>query len=257
LENPVSDNERPESRAVGRPSDDTAPMGAPDWERIEADYRAGILSLREIATKDGNVTEGAIRKRAKKLDWPRDLAARIRAKAEDLVRKEAVRAEGTQLTTANPTAEKQIIEANAEAIAAVRLSHRTDVRRARTLCTKLLAELEWTTDEAESIERLEDVLRQTEEGEDTKDTIRKILQKVISLPGRAGTMKALADSLKTLVGLEREAWGLKSGEEEAPDDAAVSQLVEAIKGTDDAGEATRLYSQLISQASKPRAAKPH
>lgn len=54
----------------------------PDWERIEADYRAGLLSLREIGTKDGHVTEGAIRKRAKKLGWTRDLGARIQAKAD-------------------------------------------------------------------------------------------------------------------------------------------------------------------------------
>jgi hypothetical protein len=37
---------------------------APDWERIEADYRAGLLSVREIAAAHG-VSHTAIQKRAK------------------------------------------------------------------------------------------------------------------------------------------------------------------------------------------------
>jgi hypothetical protein len=42
-------------------------MATPDWEAIESAYRAGVLSLRDIGDKYG-VTEGAIRKRAKKFD---------------------------------------------------------------------------------------------------------------------------------------------------------------------------------------------
>lgn len=45
-------------------------MAKPDWEAIESAYRAGVLSLRDIGEKYG-VTEGAIRKRAKKLGWAR------------------------------------------------------------------------------------------------------------------------------------------------------------------------------------------
>ena len=45
-------------------------MAKPDWEAIESAYRAGFLSLRDIGEKYG-VTEGAIRKRAKKLGWVR------------------------------------------------------------------------------------------------------------------------------------------------------------------------------------------
>ena len=63
-----------------------------DWEKIELDYRSGVKSLREIAT-DHEISEGAIRKRAKRDDWSRDLSAKIKAKADDLVRKEQVRSE--------------------------------------------------------------------------------------------------------------------------------------------------------------------
>ena len=41
-----------------------------DWELVEKHYRAGLLSLREIA-KEAGCTEGAIRKRAKKDGWSR------------------------------------------------------------------------------------------------------------------------------------------------------------------------------------------
>ncbi|HEY4292069.1 GIY-YIG nuclease family protein [Luteibacter sp.] len=45
---------------------------APDWERIEADYRAGLLSVREIAAAQG-VSHVAIGKRAKRDGWERSL----------------------------------------------------------------------------------------------------------------------------------------------------------------------------------------
>lgn len=52
-------------------------MATPDWEAIESAYRAGILSLRDIGDKYG-VTEGAIRKRAKKFDWVRNSGTQVR-----------------------------------------------------------------------------------------------------------------------------------------------------------------------------------
>lgn len=200
---------------------------APDWERIEADYRAGLLSLREIGAKDGHVTEGAIRKRAKKLGWSRDLGARIQAKAEELVRKEAVRTVGAQYATGSPVAERTIVEANAEVIKDVRLSHRKDISKARTLVMSLLAELEALTSEPLLIEKLEELLDQVSaaDSEDVAKVIgkaRESLNKAITLPVRAGTMKALADSLKTLVTLEREAWGLAADSTPDPETPSAS-----------------------------------
>ena len=55
-----------------------------DWESIERDYRAGLLSVREMAATYG-VSHVAIMKRAKKDGWERDLSAKIKAKAEALV----------------------------------------------------------------------------------------------------------------------------------------------------------------------------
>ncbi|EML9435204.1 hypothetical protein RFH84_005116 [Klebsiella pneumoniae] len=52
-------------------------MATPDWEAIESAYRAGVLSLRDIGDKYG-VTEGAIRKRAKKFEWVRKAGTQVR-----------------------------------------------------------------------------------------------------------------------------------------------------------------------------------
>lgn len=51
---------------------------APDWFEAEKAYRAGMLSVLMIAQQCG-MSEGAIRKRAKKLGWERDLTSKVRS----------------------------------------------------------------------------------------------------------------------------------------------------------------------------------
>ena len=180
---------------------------APDWERIEGDYRAGLMSLREIASAH-TITEGAIRKRARRDGWERNLQAKIQAKAEAIVARRAVVAEGAKV------AEREIIEANAERIAQVRGEHRADITRTRALALQMLGELEAVTASLEDFEQLGDALRNPDDrGQDKRN---EIYQKVISSAGRVDSLKKLSDTLKTLIGLEREAYGLDA----APDGGA-------------------------------------
>ena len=180
----------------------TEQRNAPDWERIEADYRAGLMSLREIAKPHG-ITETAIRKRAKRDGWERDLGAKIRARAEaKLHRKEFV----PLSEPAYRVSEREIIEANAERIAQVRGEHRADITRARALALQMLAELESVTGSLEDFEQLGEVLRNPDDrGQDKRN---ELYQKVISSAGRVDSLKKLAETLKTLISLEREAYGL-------------------------------------------------
>ncbi|WP_235516012.1 hypothetical protein [Acidovorax sp. Root219] len=178
-----------------------------DWERIELDYRAGVKSLREIASEHG-ITEGAIRKRAKKPgeEWVRDLAGKIQAKAEELVRKDAVRSE----VRANQAAsEKVVVEANAQAIADVRLAHRKDILRARVLTNALLDELAQQTD-PDTLALLSDLgeLMCKPDEKTGRDRLNELYHAVIALPERAKTMKTLAESLQKLVDMERTAFGM-------------------------------------------------
>ena len=111
---------------------------APDWERIEFDYRAGVRSLREIAGEHG-ISHVAINKRAKKDGWSRDLSAKIQAKADELVTKELVT---TPVTTENRISEREVVDANAQAIVQVRMTHRKDIARSRNIVMAMMAELE-------------------------------------------------------------------------------------------------------------------
>lgn len=142
-----------------------------DWERIELDYRAGILTLREMATA-GGVTEGAIRKRAKRDDWTRDLSAKIKAKADDLVRRHEVR---KTVRADVKFTERVLVEAGAEAILQVKLGHKVRITRHSELVDKLQAELE------------------TDGGD---------------LASRVDISKKLAETLKTLITLERDAFDI-------------------------------------------------
>lgn len=181
-------------------------MATPDWEAIESAYRAGVLSLREIASQHG-ISDTAIRKRAKKEEWTRDLAAKVKAKADDLVRKREVRA---QVRTANQISERELVEATAEAIANVRMEHRGDIKRARELANLLFSELSAECTDVEALHTLGELMLSPDEK--GQDKLNDLYHKIISMPQRVKSMKDLSDTLKTLIGLEREAYSIKEDE---------------------------------------------
>lgn len=188
-----------------------------DWERIESDYRAGLLSVREIAAAQG-VSHVAIAKRAKRFGWERDLQAKIKAKAEALVTTATVT---NLVTTERAVTDKAIIEANAEVIANVRLLHRKDIGRARALAMSLLAELEAQTNNRELLDELGEVLGSDEDSTGVSDKMLALYHAITSLPGRTKTMKDLGDTLHKLIALEREAYNIESGVESAPGNSQV------------------------------------
>lgn len=177
-------------------------MASPDWEAIESAYRAGLLSVREIASQHG-ITHGAINKRAKRDGWERDLKAKIKAKADALVSKREV---SSKVSTETATTERILVEANAEVIANVRMEHRGDIRRARNIANILLAELEAECNDVAALEQLGELLRR--EDDKGMDKLNDLYHKVISMPGRVKSMKDLSDTLKNLIGLERQAYDI-------------------------------------------------
>ncbi|WP_439237359.1 hypothetical protein [Klebsiella quasipneumoniae] len=183
-------------------------MATPDWEAIESAYRAGVMSLREIASQHG-ISDTAIRKRAKKEGWSRDLAAKIQAKADDLVRRREVR---TKVRTENATSERELIEANAEVIATVRMEHRGDIRRARTLANALFDELEAECADVEAMRTLGQLMLCPDEN--GRDRLNELYHAIISMPERVKSMKALSETLKNLIGLERQAYSMDEGEKD-------------------------------------------
>ncbi|MBT0353100.1 hypothetical protein ISO70_10600 [Morganella morganii subsp. morganii] len=174
----------------------------PDWEAIESAYRAGVMSLREIASQH-DISEGAIRKRAKRDDWSRDLNAKIKARSDDMVRKQEVR---RQVRSETALSERVLIEATAEVITNVRMEHRGDIRRARELANVLFDELSAECADVAALEKLGEMM--IEPDDNGRDKLNELYRAVISLPERVKSAKALSETLKNLIGLERQAYGL-------------------------------------------------
>lgn len=185
------------------------PEKAPDWKVIEADYRLGVKSLRAIAAEHG-ITEGAIRQRAKRDEWTRDLSAKVKAKAEEKVRKAEVR---TALRTepAYQATERQQVEVAATLQASVILEHRQDIRRSRAMFQNLMSELERLVADPELFERLGELLDtsgETDDGRQIRDRLNEAYRKVISMPERVDSAKKLSEMLERVVKMERQAFGL-------------------------------------------------
>ena len=197
-----------------------------DWERIELDYRAGVKTLRQIA-EENDVTHGAINKRAKRDGWERDLSAKIVAKAESLVSKAEV---SKQVSKEAWVTERAVIEANAQAIADVILSHRKDIQRNRSLAGKMLSELEAQTNDPELFEQLAELMAEPDQS--GVDKLNMLYRKVLSLPSRIDSAKKLAETMRVMVALEREAFGVESpakAETEVSGEVRVSGLSEALE----------------------------
>lgn len=220
-------------KADSKPADNPAI----DWERIEAEYRADVLSLREIAALHPGVSHTSIARKAKAEGWQKDLKEKIHKKAEQIVTRRAVTEDVTASDTKRAVTDKQVIEANAEAIANVRLTHRSDIRRYRVLGNQLLAELESQTEYRDLYLQLGDLLYKPDKN--GFDKLNEIYHKVIGMPQRVDSMKKLAETLKTLITLEREAYGLTA---QSSEDATAAQVGPAMSP----GEA---YTRMLNASS--------
>jgi replicative superfamily II helicase len=110
---------------------------SPDWEAIEREYRAGQFSTREIARRY-DLSEAAIRKKAKQFNWYRPLAKAVR-KATD---EKLVRIDSALANHANPARDQEIIEAASERSVKVVITHRNDLNRMRRIAETLSTRLE-------------------------------------------------------------------------------------------------------------------
>ncbi|EBF8420820.1 hypothetical protein FGZ23_21510, partial [Salmonella enterica subsp. enterica] len=112
------------------------------------------------------------------------------------------------------------------------------IRRARELTNTLFDELGAQCADVVALEQLGDIMFDPDDK--GRDRLNETYQKVISLPSRVKSLKDLSDSLKTLIGLEREAWsiGAVSEPEKTPLPGKNTDLT-----TDQAAE---LYKKMMS-----------
>ncbi len=181
----------------------------PDWEAIERAYRAGALSIRTIADRNG-ISDTAIRKKAKASGWARDLSEQVRKE----VRNKLVRGEVREDQCANPERDAEIVEEAAEEGARVVRSHRRDIRKATNLANLLMDDLLTTISKREEIEDAIDL----ETAGDTNGMRRATMLSAVSLPSNAKTLFQLSSAMKNLQVLERQAFGLDDKEQPGDSD---------------------------------------
>lgn len=174
------------------------PRARVDWDALKPHYCAGVRPLREIGEQFG-CSDAAIIKHATKNGWERNLKAKIQERADKKVAAALVAQERGSSPAAKLTEEVRV-EVEAEVQARVRQSHRTDINRSKSVANRLMESLELDTTLAKP-----------------KHTLKEW----------AGIFKQLVDGQRTLVSMEREAYGIAHLQED-PDDPA--QQVDHVAG---------------------------
>ena len=156
-----------------------------DWEAVCRDFRAGMLSVREVGTLY-HVSHVSIIRKARKEGWTRDLTKRVR---EAVTRKVTTDA-------ATVGSEDKIIEEAADRALAVIRKHRTSISSLAETETKLLKELH-TAPKKLWIGQYQG----------------RIIQKVVAIAvtERSAALLSLAGVLERRIKLERQAFGISDG----------------------------------------------
>ena len=167
-----------------------------DWESVERDYSAGLLSLREIAAKH-NVSHQVIARKAKTEDWSRDLGAKIAAAVEKKLGDKQL---GDSLGDKKRGTEKEVVEANAQVIVEIKVRHRLVIKKLNGLLDSQMDEIEALNKE----------------------------KSVENLPMRVDVTKKIADTVKTMIDKERQAFGIV--DVPTPTENAITELVKVCQG---------------------------
>lgn len=208
-----------------------------NWDAIWSLYVAGVRSLRQIGAQYG-ISEAAIRQKANKDGWVRNLTSKIQSKAEELVqldsqetsRDTSQSVETSQLGVIGSEPKKyvphpreeDIIRLNAVYQANIIKAERKDISEARTLAMHMLSELREQTLSKGMIDELAEAIEEVgEESDARKRSLKAKIEHVIGFTGRTDNMRKIAETLRTLIELERKVNRITDTEAEEDNDARV------------------------------------
>lgn len=159
--------------------------GTVDWAACEKEYRTGTLSNRQLAEKFG-CTEAAIRDRAKRYEWSRDLSDEVRkATNAKLLREELRRPIGEDAKLAD----EEVVRQAADVRVSVVQTHRKDIKSLASLTERLRNKADVLLNDISDLKGLSDAVQAVE---------------------------GLARTTAKLIPLERQAFNLDAAED--PDD---------------------------------------
>lgn len=204
-----------------------APRPDLDWLMIEGEWRAGIKPIKQLA-REYNVHEKTIRDRATRYKWERDINERIKQRAQELTYNEMLMDDkaddNPRLIPASPKhsaildprseEEDEIVEAIAWKHAGIVAKSKKRIDRLQGIVESMFEELAAQAMTAEQIQGIGELVAIIDSQDDmAPDPVRlqkqiNAFKKTLHLGSRADIVKKLAESLKTLTGLERQAWGL-------------------------------------------------
>ena len=190
-----------------------------DWEAMENDWRAGVISVLRLSNEYG-VSRAAIIKHWGKLGIERDLTAKIQAKADALVTQ-------AQVTHRLHVTERQVVEANAEAVAIVILGQRGSISRLDKIINLLFDRLEKELSGTELFSQLGELMASPDSK--NSDRLNDLYRKVIDLPSQTDTAKKLAETLKTKIELERKVFKIDDQQSDASEH--MREFIEYLSGT--------------------------
>jgi len=206
---------------------------------MEPDWRAGVVSVLQLS-KEYSVSRAAIIKHWAKEGVERDLSAKIESRVDALVTQALVTPEVTQ---EQRVTERRIVEANAEMLAEKIVNQRADISRARTTVQRLWAVVEAELDFPEEFDQIGEILR--DQNDSGQDKLNDLYRAAISIPQQVKNVKLLAESLKTLIELERKV--LKIDTTPDPSDSAKALGEGIVKGMSEASKSFRddLMAELV------------
>lgn len=172
-----------------------------NWKIIERHYRAGLLSVSEIAREHG-IAEGTIRAHAKKNGWKRDLSSEMHQRARTLMVENLAKVkDGKAFAEAvESVADENIIEEAARTQVEVVRQHQQTLGRGHSLTMRMLQELD---DATSQLGELEELIRSS-----VSPIRQQGLLRAVSLSSRATILRDLATSARLWVTLERQAFNI-------------------------------------------------
>lgn len=201
-DDPADIKRRRQAEALGLP-----PL---DMVRLQAEYESGSFTIAELGELHRR-SHQAISALAKRKGWTRRLKPAVDRRVEELEQygdEPDEDADPPERVETLDERRERLIEATAHAIIRIKSFHREHIGMARGLAARMLAELDETTALAGKLLKFAESM--VVDSDEARQEVERAIKRATSLAGRAKTLDVLSNVLKTLIALEREAYGITS-----------------------------------------------